>query len=52
MPLWKVALPARTTSFRAAAAGLAAAVRVGDPVRFSLRGTVLDDVTVVAIAPW
>jgi hypothetical protein len=45
-------LPARTTSFRAAAAGLAAAVRVGDPVRFSLRGTVLDDVAVVAIAPW
>jgi hypothetical protein len=45
-------LPARTTSFRAAVAGLAAAVRVGDPVRFSLRGTVLDDVAVVAIAPW
>jgi hypothetical protein len=25
---------------------------VGDPIRFSLRGTVVDDVAVVAVEPW
>ena len=45
-------LPARTTGFRAASPALRDAVRVGDPIRFSLRGTVLDDVTVVAIQRW
>src|SRR5262249_18967600 len=45
-------LPARTTGFRAASPALRDAVRVGDPIRFSLRGTVLDDVAVVAIQRW
>lgn len=45
-------LPARTTSFRAALPAHRDALRVGDPIRFSLRGTVVDDVTVVAIEPW
>jgi copper binding protein CusF len=45
-------LPARTTSFRAASPALRETVRVGDPVRFALRGTVLDDAAVVAIARW
>jgi len=45
-------LPARTTGFRAASPTLRDAVRVGNPIRFSLRGTVLDDVSVVAIKPW
>jgi hypothetical protein len=45
-------LPARTTSFRAASPALREMVRVGDPVRFALRGTVLDDAAVVAIARW
>lgn len=45
-------LPARTTSFRAATATLRAPLRVGEPIRFSLRGTVLDDAAVVAVEPW
>ena len=45
-------LPARTTGFRAAVPTLRDRVRVGDPIRFSLRGTVLDDVAVVAIERW
>jgi Copper binding periplasmic protein CusF len=45
-------LPARTTGFRAASPALRAGVRVGEPIRFSLRGTVLDDVAVVAVEPW
>jgi len=45
-------LPARTTSFRAASPTLRETVRVGDPVRFALRGTVLDDAAVVAVARW
>ena len=44
-------LPARTTSFPAAP-GASTPVRVGDPIRFSLRGTVAADVVVVAIEPW
>src|SRR5207237_10766836 len=47
-------LPARTTSFRfvAASSALQGAVRVGDPIRFALRGTVLDDAAVVAVERW
>ncbi len=45
-------LPARTTGFRAASPTMRDAVRVGDPIRFLLRGTVVDDVAVVAIERW
>ena len=45
-------LPARTTGFRVAWSKMRDAVRVGDPIRFSLRGTVVDDATVVAIERW
>src|ERR1700693_5279506 len=45
-------LPARTTGFRAAAVTLRDQIRVGDAIRFSLRGTVADDATLVAVAPW
>jgi hypothetical protein len=45
-------LPARTTGFRATAPGLRDAIRVGDSIRFSLRGTLLDDVALVAIERW
>src|SRR5262249_44341774 len=42
-------LPARTTGFRAASLALRDAVRVGDPIRFSLRGAVPEDFAVVRI---
>ena len=45
-------LPARTTSFRAASPTLRESMRVGDPIRFLLRGTLVDDVAVVAVEPW
>jgi Copper binding periplasmic protein CusF len=45
-------LPARTTSFRTASPKLPDSIRVGDAIRFSLRGTLLDDVTLVAIERW
>jgi hypothetical protein len=45
-------LPARTTSFRAEAPALREPLRIGDPVRFSLRGTVVDDAAVVAVERW
>ena len=45
-------LPARTTSFPATAPALRQPLRVGDPVRFSLRGAVLEDAAVVAIERW
>ena len=45
-------LPARTTGFRAATPMLRDPIRVGDAIRFSLRGTGADDATLVAIAPW
>ena len=45
-------LPARTTSFRAASPAVRDSIQVGDAVRFSLRGTVLDDVAVTAIERW
>jgi hypothetical protein len=45
-------LPARTTSFRAASPALGASLRVGDPIRFSLRGTVIDDAALVAVERW
>ena len=45
-------LPARTTSFRAAASASSADLRVGDPIRFSLRGTDVDDAAVVAVERW
>jgi Copper binding periplasmic protein CusF len=45
-------LPARTTSFRAAAPALRQPLRAGDPIRFSLRGAVLDDAAVVAVERW
>lgn len=45
-------LPARTTSFRAASLPtMGDALRVGDAIRFSLRGT-LEEATIVAIARW
>jgi hypothetical protein len=45
-------LSARTTGFRAATATLRAPIRVGDAIRFSLRGTGADDAALVAISPW
>ena len=45
-------LSARTTGFRAAASALRDPIRVGEAIRFSLRGTGADDATLVAIAPW
>ena len=45
-------LPARTTGFRAAAPTMHDAIRVGDPIRFSLRGTLADDAVLVAIERW
>ena len=46
-------LPARTTSFRIATTpSVRSAVQVGDPIRFALRGTVLDDAAVVAVDRW
>ena len=47
-------LPARTTSFRfqASSAMVRTAVRVGEPIRFALRGMVLDDAAVVAVERW
>src|SRR2546426_12360240 len=45
-------LPARTTSFRAAGPRLRDTIRVGDPVRFALWGTLADDAAVVAIEGW
>ena len=45
-------LPARTTSFRTSSPPLRDSIRVGDAIRFSLRGTVADDARLVAIAPW
>jgi len=45
-------LPARTTGFRTASPKMRDTVRVGDPIRFSLRGTVVDDAALVAIERW
>lgn len=45
-------LSARTTGFRVEPAALRVPIRVGDAIRFSLRGTVADDVALVEIAPW
>ena len=45
-------LPARTTGFPASSPKMRDAVRVGDPIRFSLRGTVVDDAVLVAIERW
>lgn len=45
-------LPARTTSFRATSPTIRAAARVGDAIRFSLRGTDRDDAALVAIERW
>jgi len=45
-------LPARTTSFPARMPRPAAPLRIGEPIRFSLRGTVADDAAVVAIERW
>jgi hypothetical protein len=45
-------LPARTTGFRAAVPAARDPVRVGDAIRFWLRGTVVDDAVLVATAPW
>jgi len=45
-------LPARTTGFRAASPKLRDAIRVGDPIRFTLRGTALDDAALVAVERW
>jgi hypothetical protein len=45
-------LPARTTGFRTASPKMRDTVRVGDPIRFSLWGTVVDDAALVAIERW
>jgi len=45
-------LPARTTGFPAGTLSVREAVRVGDPIRFSLRGTGADDAALVAIERW
>ena len=45
-------LPARTTGFRAATPTMREPIRVGDAIRFSLRGTVADDAALVAIERW
>ena len=45
-------LPARTTGFRAAGPTIRDSIRVGDAIRFSLRGTVADDAALVAISRW
>ena len=45
-------LPARTTSFRASVPSPREPLRVGDAIRFSLRGTVADDAAVVAVERW
>jgi len=45
-------LPARTTGFPAGALSVREAWRVGDPIRFSLRGTGADDAALVAIERW
>ena len=45
-------LSARTTSFRAAMLASSGPLRVGDPIRFALRGTAADDAAVVAIERW
>jgi Copper binding periplasmic protein CusF len=45
-------LPARTTSFRAASLNTRGSIRVGDAIRFSLRGTLADDAALVDVEPW
>jgi hypothetical protein len=45
-------LPARTTSFRTVSPTLRESVQVGDAIRFSLRGALLDEVTLVTIERW
>jgi hypothetical protein len=45
-------MPARTTSFRAASPTFREWIRVGDSIRFSLWGTVVDDAAVVAVERW
>ena len=45
-------LPARTTSFRAVPLTPPEPIRLGDPIRFTLRGTVVDDAVVVATERW
>jgi Cu/Ag efflux protein CusF len=44
-------LPARTTSFRTVPPAAPGSVRVGDAIRFSLRGTTEEN-AIVAIASW
>jgi hypothetical protein len=44
-------LPARTTSFPVSRSPRAP-LQVGEAIRFALRGTALDDVSVVAVEPW
>ena len=45
-------LPARTTGFPASSLQFRDSIRVGDPIRFSLRGTLLDDAALVAVERW
>ena len=45
-------LPARTTSFRATGLARRDSLRIGEPIRFSLRGTAADDAALVAVEPW
>ena len=45
-------LPARTTGFPATPRVSREALRVGEPIRFSLRGTAADDAALVGIEPW
>jgi len=45
-------LSARTTGFRVASPASRGSARVGDPVRFWLRGTDADDAVLVGLASW
>jgi hypothetical protein len=45
-------LPARTTGFPVRALAAREPVRVGDPIRFVLRGTGADDAALVAVGRW
>ncbi|HSF07556.1 MAG TPA: copper-binding protein [Methylomirabilota bacterium] len=45
-------LPARTTSFRAVSLKTHDALQVGDAIRFSLRGSTLEEAAIVAITGW
>jgi hypothetical protein len=45
-------LSARTTGFRVTSPASLGPARVGDPIRFWLRGTDTDDAALIRVAPW